>query len=303
MAKMRNFIWVLNNPEWDEVPRPIPSWVRYCIHQKERGDGTPENPEGTVHHQGYMEFNKTQRHSAVKKWLGNGVHLEKMRPGSNRDACRAYARKEGSRIAGPWEVGEWIEMVKKGDVRQVVKRAREGATVEELITDYPEEYTRAQGAVQKARSIYWLEKWKAQFDDIQLREWQLHILEIVKEPVADKRKVHWIFGSKGGEGKTTFLQFLFKNLNAYYVNRGKYEDIAFSYDYEDVILLDFARAIRIDYEMIEYFKNGMIFSPKYTSCLKVRPSPHVVVASNVYPDFTLISQDRILLYDLNKDNK
>lgn len=57
---------------------------------------------GREHYQGQMTLKKKQRLTAIAKWLPRGTHLEKTR---NTEASEAYAGKEESRVAGPWEKG------------------------------------------------------------------------------------------------------------------------------------------------------------------------------------------------------
>ncbi len=72
---------------------------RYLVCQRERG------VVGTLHYQGYVEFAERQTFTGVKRLLPR-AHWEPR--GGTRDQARDYARKETSRVDGPWEFGHWI---------------------------------------------------------------------------------------------------------------------------------------------------------------------------------------------------
>lgn len=95
----RHWCFTQNNPkdELDFDERPV-KWLRYCVWQKEQGDG------GTVHYQGYMEFSRAVRLSALRKAVP-GAHYEERR--GSRDQAREYCRKS-DRLDGPWEWGDWV---------------------------------------------------------------------------------------------------------------------------------------------------------------------------------------------------
>lgn len=72
--------------------------VRYAIFQLERCDTT-----GRLHVQGYLEFKGPCRPPAAKRAIGNeSAHVEKRR--GSRQEARDYARKEETRVCGPFEV-------------------------------------------------------------------------------------------------------------------------------------------------------------------------------------------------------
>jgi len=92
----RDWVFTINNPTETDDPR---KWddVSYVTWQLEKGaDGVP-------HLQGYVEWSKLKRLSANKK-INARAHWE-IRMGTQAQA-RDYARKEDTRVDGPWELGE-----------------------------------------------------------------------------------------------------------------------------------------------------------------------------------------------------
>ncbi len=82
---------------WDG---PAIADLRYGIYQLERG------AEGTEHWQGYLEFSVTKRLAALRRIHGlAGAHFERRR--GTADEARNYCRKEDTRLAGPYEFGEY----------------------------------------------------------------------------------------------------------------------------------------------------------------------------------------------------
>jgi hypothetical protein len=96
----RHWCFTLNNPK-DQLNFEDVKWCKYAIWQKESAPDT-----GTEHYQGYVEFSKPVRMSALRTALP-GAHYE-VRRGS-REQAREYCRKP-DRIDGPWEFGTWSEV-------------------------------------------------------------------------------------------------------------------------------------------------------------------------------------------------
>lgn len=92
----RRWCFTLNNPESDELV--FPDVVRYAIWQRERGEN------GTEHLQGYVELSKPQRLSFFKSFIPR-AHVEVAR--GSRDQARDYCRKPETRVAGPFEFGDF----------------------------------------------------------------------------------------------------------------------------------------------------------------------------------------------------
>lgn len=77
---------------------PVHASERFVVWQREKG------AEGTEHLQGYIELHAPIRLSAMVEWL-RGAHFEPRR--GTRDQARDYCMKEDSRLAGPWERGDF----------------------------------------------------------------------------------------------------------------------------------------------------------------------------------------------------
>lgn len=96
-SKSRNWCFTLNNPRTEQFEWPAN--IKYAVWQKEIGE------LGTVHLQGYLELG-TPRGIHYMRNVIPGAHFE-IRRGTADDA-RDYCMKVESRIAGPWEYGEFV---------------------------------------------------------------------------------------------------------------------------------------------------------------------------------------------------
>lgn len=127
-----------------------------------------------------------------------------------------------------------------------------------------------------------------------LNEWQEKLFKELQGPI-HPRKIIWYYDKIGGKGKTAFCKFMYVHHKACILNNGKVSDIAFAVVGNPMIILfNITRSVEeyINYSAMESLKDGMIFSAKYESNMKVFNVPHVVVFANCRPDETKMSKDR-----------
>jgi len=110
---------------------------------------------------------------------------------------------------------------------------------------------------------------------------------------------------KGGNGKTYLAKYLHVNKKAFYATNGKSADIIYAFDESiyDIIVFDFTRDYEnyINYSILEQFKNGLLFSPKFNSTVKITTGKKVVVFSNFIPDVSKLSEDRWSIVELDEE--
>lgn len=142
--------------------------------------------------------------------------------------------------------------------------------------------------------------------DEKLYPWQKSVIQSISQP-PDDRIVNWIYDPIGGNGKSIFGKYIdHKFKNSLVINNGSMKDIAYilktkqddpEFDINDmiVIMIDIPRSLddeRINYTLIEKFKDGFVTSPKFESCiLKFNPC-HMWILSNAIPEMHKLSQDR-----------
>ena len=141
---------------------------------------------------------------------------------------------------------------------------------------------------------------KEMFSKVSLRPWQEDIVDLVKNQ--DKRTIDWVVDIEGNKGKTFLAHYLVANDNAYYVRGGKKADIIYAYNYEPIVVFDFTRCQRerIQYDLIEEFLDGYLFSSKYESKFKYKKDIKVLCLSNFEPmQNDTLSLDRFRIHRFN----
>lgn len=262
--------------------------VNYGIVGAEVGDS------GTPHLQGYLQLKKPMRLKAITDALtaacGNSVYCQPAKGGyaANKEYC-----SKGS------DYIEWGEPKRAGtrtDIKEFLKDAEEKSELD-LARDHPEAYAKYFKAAERVRTLSnqlaEANALKKEMDKITLWEWQNEA--ILALDAQDNRTVLWYVDEKGGRGKSTLAKWLTVFREAFYVQGGKGTDIAHAYQGETYVVFDLTRDKEdiCSYSMIERFKDGMIFSPKYETKLKVKASGcKVIVFSNWHPDKSKLSEDR-----------
>lgn len=135
--------------------------------------------------------------------------------------------------------------------------------------------------------------WIDLIKDEELYEWQKKIIEKIKEK-PDNRTINWIWEPTGKFGKTQFQKYLIVKFGASLIGGGK-KDIAYSLpDDPKIVVMNLERDLeeRVNYGAIEAVKDGLIFSGKYESKVKIFNSPHVLIFANFEPDIERMSKDR-----------
>jgi len=126
MSRSCNWVFTINNPTDEDNPR---EWhAKYVVWQLETGE------EGTPHYQGYVQFKKQKRMSAMKK-LNGRAHWEMRR--KPHAAARAYCMKADTRDEGPWEVGTpTTKAGQRTDLDAVKDALAAGITEAQLCEEY-----------------------------------------------------------------------------------------------------------------------------------------------------------------------
>lgn len=127
MARFRNVVFTWNNPEG--LIEFLGDKMVYLVYQEEIGES------GTHHFQGYCEFTDQVAFNAAKEMLGGAtVHLERRR-GTQAQAI-AYAKKEDTRIDGPYEFGVPKTQGKRSDLEDFKNEVIGGKRKRDLIDDH-----------------------------------------------------------------------------------------------------------------------------------------------------------------------
>jgi len=253
------------------------------VYQLEKG------ANGTPHYQGYIRSNKVLTPKGVRA-LCPRAHWENRR-GTHEEAY-SYCTKLETRISPP--LGN-MPRASHGGKRNDLDIARVVVAQCKTWSDVI-----AHPGLDPVRAKYpnWLRETYDSFTPIGIvlsptRPWQKSLLERLDgEP--DSRKILWHYDPVGGAGKSSMSKWLMKNRDALVLSNAKSADIAHVLDRQRIVVFDYSRSqeANINYGPVEDIKNGLIFSPKYGSRVKVFPIPHVVVFANFDWPTGKFSEDR-----------
>lgn len=299
--------------------------INYIIFGKEIGE-----IEKTPHLQGYVEFVNKIRLVGAKKILDptNGklskIHLEEKKA-KNRIYAINYCKK-GEQPKEEWELlnikgpsfglnaditeiehkTKHIGQGKRSDWHEFYEFAKKSKNLEEIRTAYPDKVipymNNIKNMLQEWENEDKAEKIKDQKTNIKLHQWQLDLIEELKnEP--HWRKVIWYVDLIGNTGKSTLAGYLLETEKCAIFRNGRSADISQQYNGERIVIFDYARSVeeRINYEIFEDFKNGFMVSTKYESKLKNFLKPHLIVFANFEPKKSALSIDKWDIRYINKD--
>lgn len=169
-SQARHWLFTVNNPQGLDDELPLDSDYRYLVYQVEQGQ--------TVHLQGYVEFAKPMRFSALKKLCPRAHWEQRM---GTREEARAYCMKEDSRLDGPYEFGEWTTkgQGRRSDLLEVKKLIDAGASMKEIADFSFGSYVRYHNGLAKYRLLTQT-----------VRTWKTHVTLVIGDP---------------GFGKTTWV--------------------------------------------------------------------------------------------------
>lgn len=289
IPRVRSFCVTINN--WtqemlDEIQKL--DIIRFGIMGEEVGES------GTPHLQGYIQLLKPQTISALQKKLkAVGIKAALIVAKGNVADNVKYCSKEGNKVHH-W--GEATAPGKRTDLHRIRDMIEAGVSEKEILAEYPGQWYRYRKSFKAHAGIVEnddiMQKLQGDLTDAKLKPWQEKAL--AKLQAQDDRKVLWVVDPAGNTGKSFLAKWLNVKYDAFCVTSGKTADIAYAYNKEKIVVFDFVRQKEefVNYGVIEAFKNGILFSPKYESKSIRFYSALVVVFSNFEPDQAMLSEDR-----------
>lgn len=292
MSKAKNYCLTINNYNEDTIEklRNFPS-ISYGIIGKEVAAST-----GTKHLQCYVQWKHKTRATTVankiKKLTGHHPHVEVAK--GDYKSNHAYCSKEKDFI----EFGIAIQQGERTDIAKMYEMVKDGKDDAEIQEECLQTYVKYYKAVDRLRINLNNKKNKEQIekdfhkDKIELNHWQEEAIDRLVDQ--NNRQVTWVYDPVGNNGKTFLAKYLIANENTFYIQNGKAADIAHAYQHQEYVVFDFTRSQeeKINYSLIESFKNGILFSPKYESKTKIFKTAKVICFSNFYPELSKLSEDR-----------
>jgi hypothetical protein len=98
----------------------------------------------------------------------------------------------------------------------------------------------------------------------------------------------WYFDFNGNTGKSFMARYIKSEMDGFVVESLKTSDITYAYRGQKIVVFDLTRSCekRVNYDIIEKFKNGTMFSGKEFE------APHVIIFANFRPEMYKLSLDR-----------
>lgn len=286
-----------NYKETDLAKLQAADWVKYGVVGKEVG------ANGTPHLQGYLRLQKQMRQKKAFDRLADlfekRPHMEPAKGSAKKN--KIYCSKEGNFV-------EWGDLPKPGtrtDLHAMRDSIEAGKCWEYLAREHTSAHARYHKWGEQYRDKILdreaKEELMQEFRSAEMRDWQKRVIKRLK--AQNRRQVLWVIDKAGGMGKTWLAKYLCVMQDAFYCEGGKKSDIAFAYKRQETVVFDLTRSTQefVNYSIIESFKNGMMFSGKYESTVKVFKPAKVVVFSNWRPEVDKLSIDRWDILDLEPE--
>lgn len=271
---------------------------------------------GKYHWQGYICFKTNQRFNSLKKLL-TSVHWE-LRMGDHEQALD-YVTKDDTRcplddhpeICHSFTDGDEKSIPRmKGDrmdLRSFTSAITSGETDIDLITSHPIEFLKYSKQAEKMRSVIQDDtnsKIPSRFTNMNFLPWQEKIWNLLRKQ--NYREILWVVDIQGGKGKSTFGKILQKKHGAFLVTSASEKHVSFAYKSEKIIVFDLTResSLKMNYTMLEHFKDGNVFVDMYEAKNKYVPEDvKVLVLANFEPEKDKLSSDRWVIERLDEDDQ
>ncbi|AGC55146.1 replication associated protein [Cyanoramphus nest associated circular X DNA virus] len=278
--------------------------AKFAVMGREIGSG------GVPHLQGFISLQNKVRLTGIKAIVGQRAHVEpaKGTDQKNLEYCTKSCGVDGATIYGVPAGG----VTEKGGGTPLSRRALEcvrkrsaGTSISELLDDdtlAPAYIVHKRAIEECASDIAGAQQFQAERARYATTRWkpfQFNILKIcMQEP--HPRAVHWFWDAEGNTGKTFIAKYLVLLHDAVRFENGKSADIKYAYKGQRIVIFDFSRSQtdHINYEVMESVKNGIVFSPKYESGMKVFRTPHMICFANERPDTSNMSMDRWEIHEI-----
>ena len=165
----------------------------------------------------------------------------------------------------------------------------------------------------EALQLYRKQKPRMEIAEVELRPWQHNLMDII-DLARNDRRIFWISGAKGNEGKSWMQGYIEAYFGYSRVIRlglsDKTSNILHTLSKRplqttDIFLFNDTRAIDTqekNYAILELIKDGNAVSSKYNSQVLTFKTPNIVIIfSNYLPDIKKLSKDRWCIYTVGSD--
>ncbi len=297
---IRRYVFTLNNP-----PKDLAALKLWLAEQSYACFGEELSKTGTPHLQGYVSLNKPTRFLTIKKkWEEKGLKPFIAKALGSQKQNRKYCSKEGDDSF--WEAGEHQQPGKRTDVANYLADATIMSEWD-LSEAHPHLWANCRRAGQAKRAMALSRAGLADLgSQFEADNWVFNAFQVAcweRLQAQNNRAILWVADPDGRAGKSTLGDWLTWKHDAFYIRNGKNADIACAFQKapkSDYVIMDLARCQieRVNYGVMEMFKDGKIFAAKYDSTVLYFKKKKVVVFANFYPDLSKLTADRWDIMDL-----
>lgn len=272
----------------------------YAVVGKEMGE------MNIPHLQGFVHLKSKVRLNGLKRFFTNRIHAQTARGSDTQNqeyCCKQdkeafqYGVPQGHPNSKLNQSQKFRQILAMMDTEDFLKTIIENDDLLSTYVKYKRQITSIHDDIATHNTKVTIQQ---NYNQFQLKYFQKDVIDIINQ-VPDSRKVHWFFDYQGNAGKTWLSTLLVCRYNAVRFENAKSADIKHAYNGQPIVVFDLSRSSveHINYEVIEAIKNGIFFSSKYESKMKIYPTPHVIVFANISPDTTKLSFDRWDLHHID----
>lgn len=278
---------------WSTDGTPENNFIKYAFYSIEQG-----KRNGTIHAQGLLVMKKQTYWSVINNAFNQMIgfkgvfNVMKGTLKQNEDYCS----KDDTHLEGPFVFGERPKNSrgKRTDLEDIKEMIKEEGLSKEVKES--NEFRKYPNWCKELNSMYRKDRLRkdikeefknAVLTDIQ-KIWEKLIL------TQNDRQLLWIYDPYGNSGKSWFARYMYAKHKAYIAQNGTTRDLMEAYNDEDIVIIDLTRSEeeKINYSIIEKWKNGVIFKSKYYSNTEIRKPIKLCIMANFEPDNEKLSLDR-----------
>jgi hypothetical protein len=199
-----------------------------------------------------------------------------------------------------------------GDINEYQRKLELGREIKEIVQEMKAPTLGLRREHAEALELFENRGHVKEIKPIEWRPWQIELLKYVDSPTS--RRIIWVVGKKGNEGKTFFQNQIEEQYGCHRVcamsltesPRNLLHYMRSCVDITtDIFLFNIPKSAEMDQEkmgLLEHMKDGKAMAGKYTTKRMRFKTPNVImVFSNNYPDTSDFSEDRWNIFRINKE--
>lgn len=187
-----------------------------------------------------------------------------------------------------------FEKAKADDITNYAYCIKEGDYVDNFEKSWKVQHGFSVIKLIQRTNFYWWQEWI-------VAEFEKH------EKNPNDRIIYWLWEAKGCAGKTSICKWLMTVKKFGFLCNAKSADCAYyvANNLKDGYCFNYTRSNedKINYQVLESLKDGLLFSAKYESSTVLMDSPFIVCLANFEPDREKLSADRWKIINIGENEE